>query len=229
MFKRRDPRSYGQLASDMIYPRGGWRRAGTYVWHRLRRLPDQPHRIARGVAAGIGVSFTPLFGFHFVSAGAVGWLIGGNVLAALLATFAINPVTVPFVAVLALTTGRFLLGQHGDLGPQMIFGEFARASEELWNNVLAPFGPRVAHWDNLANFFDQIFWPYMIGGVIWGTIFGALCHYLTVPIIRAYHKRRAKKMEERIARLKTIQAAQAEARPGAPVPPAAGLDGSREG
>ena len=205
----------------MIYPRGGWRRASTYVLYRLRRLPDQPHRIARGVAAGIGASFTPLFGFHFLSAGAVGWLIGGNILAALLATFAINPVTLPFVAALSLTTGRFILGRHGDLGPQLIYGEFARSSEELWNNALAPFGPRVAHWGNLTDFFDQIFWPYLIGGIIWGTIFGAFCHALKVPVIRAYHKRRAKKMEERIARLKAAQMAarQGGARQGGAAPP----------
>ncbi|AUH34445.1 DUF2062 domain-containing protein [Paracoccus tegillarcae] len=218
MFKRRTPRSYGQIASDMIYPRGGWRRAGTYVLHRVRRLPDHPHRIARGVAAGVGVSFTPLFGFHFLCAAAMAWLIGGNVLAALLATFAINPVTVPFVAVLCLTTGRFILGLHGDLGPQMIFGEFSRASEELWNNILAPFGPRDAHWGHLADFFQQIFWPYMIGGLIWGTIIGAACHYLTVPVIRAYHKRRVKKMEDRIAKLRQIQARQGELKPPATAP-----------
>ena len=48
MFKRRKPRSYSQLATEMIYPRGGWRRASQYVMHRIRRLPDQPQRIARG-------------------------------------------------------------------------------------------------------------------------------------------------------------------------------------
>lgn len=200
MFKRRKPRSYGQMASDMIYPRGGWRRAGTYVWHRLRRLPDQPHRIGRGVAAGVAVSFTPFFGFHFIAAAIVALAIRGNILASLLATFTVNPITIPFVAVLALTTGRAILGHHGDLNAQMILAEFTHATAELWNNMLAPLGPRVAHWDRLAEFCDVIFWPYLIGGVIWGTIFGVIAHYMTMPVIRAYHNRRAKKMAERIAR-----------------------------
>ncbi|MFV0384246.1 DUF2062 domain-containing protein [Paracoccus sp. (in: a-proteobacteria)] len=213
MFKRRKPRSYGQMASDMIYPRGGWRRAVTYVLHRLRRLPDKPHRIGRGVGAGIAASFTPLFGLHFILAGVVAWAIGANVLAALLATFAINPVTLPFVAVLSLTTGRLILGQHGDLGPQMIFGEFARATEELWNNILAPFGPRVAHWGHLDQFFEQVFLPYLIGGLIWGLIAGVICHYLTVPVIRAYHHRREKKMAARIARVREAAAAPPPASP----------------
>ena len=193
------------MASEMIYPRGGWRRAGTYVWHRLRRLPDQPHRIGRGVAAGVFVSFTPLFGLHFLSAAAVAWIIGGNILAALLATFVGNPVTFPFIAVLAVSLGRQLLGAGGDLSPQLIFSEFASASTELWQNIRSIFGPGVAHWGQLAEFLRQIYWPYMIGGIILGLIASIAAHYLTVPVIRAYHRRREKKMAERIARVQAGQ------------------------
>lgn len=190
------------MASDMIYPRGGWRRAGTYVLHRLRRLPDQPHRIGRGVAAGVFVSFTPLFGFHFLSAAAVAWLIGGNVLAALLATFVGNPVTFPLIAVLSVGLGRELLGYRGDMHPQLIFGEFARASTEMWHNIRSVFGPERAHWGHLAEFFQQIYWPYVVGGVLIGLLVSIAAHYLTVPVIRAYHRRREKKMDERIARVR---------------------------
>ena len=139
MFKRRKPRSYSQLATQMIYPRGGWRRASQYVMHRIRRLPDQPQRIARGFAAGIFVSFTPLFGFHFMTAALVAWAIRGNIVAALLGTFVGNPLTFPFIAVLSVSLGRWILGVEGKLLPHRIFEEFARASRELWNNLLAPF------------------------------------------------------------------------------------------
>ena len=71
MFKRSKPRTYGQLASELVYPRGGFRRSTAYLWHRIRRLPDQPHRIARGLAAGVFLSFTPLHGFHFIVAALV--------------------------------------------------------------------------------------------------------------------------------------------------------------
>ncbi|WP_330448804.1 DUF2062 domain-containing protein [Paracoccus marcusii] len=49
------------------------------------------------------VNFTPLFGFHFLSAAAVAWIIRGNVLAALLATFVGNPVTLPFIALMSVS------------------------------------------------------------------------------------------------------------------------------
>lgn len=202
MFKRRKPRSYGQMASDMIYPRGGWRRAGTYVLHRLRRLPDQPHRIGRGVAAGVFVSFTPIFGLHFLSAAACAWVIGGNILAALLATFVGNPITFPFIALASVSLGRRILGLGGDLPPHFIFGEFGRASAETWHNIKSIFGPETAHWGHLADFFWQIYWPYVVGGTIIGLFVSALSHYLTVPVIRAYHRRRSKKMADRIARVR---------------------------
>ncbi|RJL01900.1 DUF2062 domain-containing protein [Paracoccus aestuarii] len=206
MFKRRKPRSYGQIASDMIYPRGGWRRAGTYVAYRLRRLPDQPHRIARGVAAGVFVSFTPLFGLHFLSAAAVAWIIRGNILAALLATFVGNPVTLPFIALISVGFGRSILGLGGELSPHFIFREFSRATGELWHNIQSIFGPETAHWHSLSDFFAQIFWPYMVGGGILGLAVSILTHYLTVPVFRAYRRRRDKKMADRIARAKELVA-----------------------
>lgn len=202
MFKRRKPRSYGQIATEMIYPRGGWRRAGTYVVHRLRRLPDQPHRIGRGVAAGVIISFTPFFGFHFICAAALAWVLRGNILAALLATFVGNPATFPFIGVLAVTIGRFLLGMHGDLPPHLIFVEFGRASAEVWHNIQAIFGPGIAKWDHLSDFFHDVYLPYLVGGLIPGILCGVVAHYLTVPVVQAYHRRRSKKMADRIERVR---------------------------
>mgnify|MGYP003905738571 FL=1 len=63
VFKRREPLGWLAWMREMVYPSGGFRRATRYVIHRMSRLPDEPHRIARGVFAGVFVSFTPLFGF----------------------------------------------------------------------------------------------------------------------------------------------------------------------
>lgn len=201
MFKRRKPRSYSQLATELIYPRGGWRRASQYVMHRIRRLPDRPQRIARGFAAGIFVSFTPLFGFHFIASVLVALLIRGNLVAALLGTFFGNPLTFPFIALLSVSLGRWLLGIEGKLQPHRIFEEFANASGEVWNNLLAPFSERMAHWQKLEFFWDSYFLPYFVGGFIPGLLASIVGYYLTLPLIRAYHKRRTRQMAERIARV----------------------------
>ena len=215
MFKRRKPRSYSQLATEMIYPRGGWRRASQYVMHRIRRLPDQPQRIARGFAAGIIVSFTPLFGFHFMSGVLVALLIRGNIVAALLGTFVGNPLTFPFIAVLSVGLGRWILGVEGRFQPHRILEEFTKASGELWNNLLAPFTDRAVHWQNFDHFWDNYFLPYVVGGIGPGLVVSAIGYYLTVPVIRAYHKRRARKMAARIARAQAQSAASAGDNPEA--------------
>lgn len=190
------------MASDMIYPRGGWWRAGTYVLHRLRRLPDPPHRIGRGIAVGVFISFTPLFGFHFLGSAIGAWLIGGNIVAALLGSFVGNPVTFPFIAVLCVSLGREILGIHGGLSPQIIFSEFTGASTELWHNIQAVFTDDYMRWEKLGRFLTEFYWPYMVGGILVGLLVATISHYLTVPVIRAYHRRRNKKMAERIARVR---------------------------
>lgn len=229
MFKRRKPLSYAQMWTEMFYPRSGWKRATKYVLHRLRRLPDHPHRVARGWACGIFISFTPFFGFHFMGAAALAWLIRGNILAALLGTFVGNPLTTPFIALTSVGLGRRMLGVEGKFTPHLIFDEFTRASGELWNNLLAPLTDRQAHWDQLWQFNEQIFTPYIVGGLLPGLAVAVAAHYLTVPLIRAYHRHREKQMAERIARAKSRRAQQiaSEAQPVAKGIPAHPRDEQR--
>lgn len=213
MFKRRKPKTYGQMAGDMFYPRGGWRRASTYVFHRLRRLPDQPHRIGRGVACGVFISFTPLFGLHFLIAAGCAWLIGGNILAALLGTFFGNPLTIPLIAYVCISVGRLIVGPEGALSTKLIFSEFSDAGAELWRNLQSIFTSDQANWENLHKFVVDFYWPYFVGGMIVGVVVSTICHYLTVPVIKAYHRRRTKVMAARIARVRDSIKLQNESMP----------------
>ena len=120
VFKRRNKRSALGWLREMVYPRGGFRRATLYVMHRMRRLPDRPHRIARGVFAGSLIGFLPLPGLQFLGAWGAARLIRGNVLAALLGTFNSNPVTTPFFAVGAITLGHWMLGVDTPLSSKAI-------------------------------------------------------------------------------------------------------------
>lgn len=202
MFKRSKPRSYGQLASELIYPPGGFRRSTTYLWYRLRRLPDQPHRIARGMAAGVFLSFTPLHGFHFIVAALVSLAIRGNVLAAFVGTFAGNPLTTPFIALASVGLGRTILGLPGDMSPQVIFREFAHATAETWHNVMSAVGPGPTSWSGLSEFWHEIFLPYAAGGAVLGLVAAIITYYLTIPLVRRYHRRKARAMAARIARVR---------------------------
>jgi uncharacterized protein (DUF2062 family) len=177
MFKRRERQSWVTFVGRSFWPRGGWGRAFYYVWHRLRRLPDPPHKVARGIAAGVFASFTPFFGLHFVVAGLVAWGIRGSILAAFLSTLFGNPLTFPLLATASMSAGNWVLGR----GPSLPFAEitlsFGQAFGDIAHNLRAPFTPEVAHWDGLALFFNDVFLPYSVGSLITGPIgaVGAYC------------------------------------------------------
>ena len=85
MSRRRDKLSLGQRVRNFVWPRAGWWRASKYVVYRVRRLPGAPAAIALGFACGAFVSFTPLFGFHYLLAIALAWALRGSVIASFLA------------------------------------------------------------------------------------------------------------------------------------------------
>lgn len=110
MFKRRNPLPLHKKAGAVLWPRGGWRRSGAYVAHRLRRLPGTPYRIAAGFASGAAVSFTPFIGLHFVLAALLALVVRGNIIAAAIGTAVGNPWTFPFIWLWIYSLGRWFLG-----------------------------------------------------------------------------------------------------------------------
>lgn len=214
VFKRRDRRTWWRTVLDFFWPRGGWTRAFAYVVHRLRRLPDPPHRIARGIFAGIFVSFTPLFGFHFLAAAGLSWVLRGNVVASLLATFVGNPLTFVPIATSSLQTGYFLLGRNTDGGAELhrsLGGKFMDAGEDLRHNVTAIFTGDTADWSHLLLFYDQVFLPYLVGAIMPGTVAALLGYYFSLPIIQAYQNRRRGALKAKWEALKEKAAAKADA------------------
>ena len=57
-------------------------------------------------------------------------------------------------------------------------------------------------WQRLRIFFDEVFFPYMIGGIIPGIIAATIAYYISVPLIRAYQNRRRKVLRNKLAQLK---------------------------
>lgn len=211
VFKRRNPRTLWGWTREMVYPQGGFKRATQYVLHRMRRLPDSPHRIARGVFAGSMVGFLPLPGMQFIAAWLASRLVNGNLLAALLATFNTNPITTPFFAVLAMTLGHWMLGIQKPLSPEYIGMAFGNAGADLWFNVKALFGPDHTRWEGLLQFWHEIYVPYFLGALGPGLILSVLFYYLTIPLVTAYQKARAAKSKERNERRRKLREALAAA------------------
>ena len=209
VFKRRIKRTTAQVIRDAVYPRKGWRRAFEYVGHRLKRLPDTPHKIALGLTCGVFVSFSPLFGFHFIYAAICALLLRGSVLAGLLGTFFGNPLTFPLIALVAYHTGIAMLGmpnlaeQYGGIMQALGFGLSA-----LWESMVAWFGFATPRWGEVWDFVKAIFIPYFVGGVPTGIVAGLISYFVSRPIVAAYQRRRRMKL-----RAKSVE--RAKARPAA--------------
>lgn len=215
VFKRRDRRPVWRAVVEFVYPQGGWHRAFMYVRHRVHRLPDPPHKIARGIFAGVLTTFTPFYGLHFLVAAILARLMHGNIVAALLATFFGNPLTYFPIGVVSLKTGYFLMGKNPDKGDELhrsLGGKFVDAGHDLTDNFMTLFNGQTPDWTAWWVFFDQVFLPYLIGGLIPGTICALIMYYLSVPVIYAYKKRRKGLIKSKLAALKANAAVKAEAK-----------------
>lgn len=192
VFKRRDKLPFGTRVKELFAPRKGWRRGIEYLGHRMQRLPDTPHSISLGFACGVLASFTPFFGFHFVIAAALAWVVRSNIFASAVGTFFGNPLTFPFIMGVSLKLGGLILGQHG--GVDTSFTEYG-------------FLDKVIH---LLENITELMLPYFIGGLGPGLICAAVAYFLLTPTVGAYQRRRRKKL---MARAKARLARQAAANP----------------
>lgn len=211
VFKRRQPLGWGAWLREQVYPRGGFKRAVRYVMHRMRRVPDSPQRVARGVFAGFFIGFLPLPGLQFVAAWAMARLMRGNVLAALLGTFNTNPLTTPPFTVFAVWLGHWMLGIEAPLNFKYIWSALENAGHDLWFNVKALFGPAQAQWDGLVQFWNEIYLPWLIGALGPAILISGIAYYLTIPLVTAYQKARAATAHERADRRQRMRAKLAEA------------------
>lgn len=222
VFKRRDKRPIWRVVIEFFWPRGGWGRAARYVKHRLHRLPDSPEKIARGIFAGVFTTFTPFYGLHFVVAAILATIMRGNVLASLLATFFGNPLTYVPIVMTSMQTGYWLLGMdHGaqgfrgdpEGGAASVGEQFLDAGDAIWSNFRALFTGQPMDWTDLGVFYDQVFYPFMIGGIAPGIIAGGICYYLSVPVIRAYQNRRKGALKAKLEALRKKSQTKADEAP----------------
>lgn len=131
---------------------------------RLARIKSSPDAIARGMALGIFIGFTPFFGFHILIAVACAFVLRQNKIAAFVGVWITNPVTAPFIYALEYEIGRMLLGKPG-LG------------HKVFHSPLS--------WDTAM----QLGLPLALGSVVLGIPFALISYALTlrlVPALRHY-------------------------------------------
>lgn len=175
MFRRRNPLPFLHRARELLWPRTGWRRASTYIAHRVRRLPGTPYRIAAGFASGAAVSFTPFIGLHFVGAAALAFVLRGNLMASAIGTAVGNPWTFPFIWLWIFNFGQWLLGGNG--------------ATELPEHL------------SLQYIFDnplQILWPMCAGGIPTAVVAWFAFFWPVKGAVARYQKARRRRIRRRI-------------------------------
>jgi uncharacterized protein (DUF2062 family) len=159
--------------------------------------------------AGVFTVFTPFYGLHFFIAAGLALLLRGNVLAALLGTFVGNPLTYVPVGVISLQTGYAILGRSTLVEDELnrsLGGKFVDAGEDLWHNFVSIFSDKTADWTHLMLFYHEVFFPYMVGGLLPGIVMALAAYYVTLPIITAYQNRRRGLLKAKWAAMKEKKA-----------------------
>lgn len=179
VFKRRDKLPWGDRIKEFFAPKKGWRRGIEYLSLRMQRLPDSANSISLGFACGVYASFTPFFGFHFVIAAALAWLLRSNLYASAVGTFFGNPITFGFIMWASLSFGEWIMGIDTALAEHMKSLGFVDKFILLLQNI------------------PTLVVPYFVGGLIPGVLCAVISFFLLRPMVRAYQKRRQKRLVER--------------------------------
>lgn len=178
MFARRRAPSWPDRVRSALWPRIGWRRAFAYRMNRVARLPGSSHTIAAGLACGVAVSITPLFGLHIVLAGILAYLCRGNLIASVAGTFFANPWTMPLIWLATLRLGSWML--FGDasaaIGLDGIAGAVADAS-------------RAIRTSDLGLFEDEV-WPILLSMTVGSLPLGLAAWCMTYWPVRRFIDRR---------------------------------------
>ncbi|MTH97742.1 DUF2062 domain-containing protein [Roseibium sp. RKSG952] len=174
LFRRRDKPSRMERIRVAVWPRHSWSRSTRYFSKRVLRLSATPNAIALGFASGAFASFTPLIGFHFLTAFATAYIVRGNFIAAALGTSVGNPLTFPFIWASTFKVGQWILG-----------GEATHADAHA---VHAQFQERL-----LQNSFDLLLpmlKPMIVGAIPLGLTTGILSYIIVYKSVEVYQRRR---------------------------------------
>ncbi len=155
------------------------------------------------------IGFTPLFGFQFLLAGVLAWVLGGSIIASALGTFVANPLSVP---VIWYSTYK--------LGCVMLTGNVLGACGSLPEG-LASWGAAV--FESLMDFSMETalvvfhgIWPVIKPMALGSLPIGALAAAISYIAIRQTVELRQRRRRERLRALRPGQATSSLRLPGDP-------------
>lgn len=198
MFRRRARLPLPSRLRGLLWPRAGWRRAATYLAHRVGRLPGGAHAVAAGFASGAAVAMTPFVGFHVLIALALAFCVRGSYLAAAIGTAVANPWTFPFLLGWDLALGRWLLGDAprppggGDV--ERALPHVGDLMVDVWRLMLGRAG-----WDTVGPDILRVLWPATLGGLVTMVVLWPVVYLLLARPVAAYQEARRRRVARRRA------------------------------
>jgi uncharacterized protein len=154
------------------------------AWGLVLRLEATPHAVGLGLAMGVFVAFLPIFGVQMLIAGMIAWLGRANVGAALLGTWAGNPITWPMMWVASYLIGISVLGEAG----AMTIDELQRTLTRLGETLPGSVG-----WLTMVDGAKTLLWPIMkplfVGGLVLGLISGGALYFIGRRAAEAFRTR----------------------------------------
>ena len=168
---------------------GPFRRPGARgmrrTWQLALGLEATPHAVGLGLATGVFVAFLPVLGVQMLVAVAIAWAGRANVGAAVLGTWAGNPLTWPAMWVGSYLIGIMLLGEAGAMTAE----ELQRTLAHLADTTVARMDP-LTMLDTVGTLLWPILKPLFVGSLVLGLISGGALYFIGRRAAEAYHTRR---------------------------------------
>jgi hypothetical protein len=187
---------------------------------RIRSLRDRirltlhsrgsPEAIARGVALGLFVAVSPLFGLHIPITLLAATFLRANRPAALLAVFTSNVATFAPIFTFTYAVGARLLPGRPPLEVRSLLNTIAERMRGR------PFFHVVEAALDLFHSLKGLFWPLLLGGLIVGTLAAVVAYPLTLRLILQMRNRRKKWLATHPNTLRRLERMRSVSMPSAP-------------
>jgi uncharacterized protein len=160
------------------HPRHHWRYRLYQVAHYLVSLNNSPQEIARGMAVGMVVGFSPLYGFQMIIAATLATLLKGSRAVAIIPVWITNPLTALPIYSFTYGIGRWMIGGPGVHQVYDGLSQVMRRMDhhDLWE-LIARFG-------ELLKLGGEVLWPMTVGGLVVGLLCAAVSYPLTLYPVR---------------------------------------------
>ena len=166
--------------------------------HRLRRflnwlirLRGSPEAIARGVAIGLIVSFTPTIGFQTLIALGIATLLNANRPVSIVPTWLTNPFTIPPVYAFTYYLGSFF---RPGPDPSSVTRAMHVVVEDLESLDFLALREQIGVFLGLGL---DVFIPMWIGGLIVGSVAAVISYPLALRTVVRLRERRARRRAKR--------------------------------